>query len=110
MRRAGPTEIVAGIEYARARRAFLPQTTKYRPAGVPGQVGGRGGHPAGDGPTISVRDVAPGVGEDRDVPFVRVVVLNWNAAWLTARCLRSLAATEYPAARLEVVVVDNASI
>ena len=41
---------------------------------------------------------------------VRVVVLNWNAAWLTARCVRSLQATDYPAERLEIVVVDNASI
>ncbi len=42
--------------------------------------------------------------------MVRVVVLNWNAAWLTARCLRSLLRTAYPADRLEIVVVDNASI
>jgi len=44
------------------------------------------------------------------LPTVRVVVLNWNAAWLTARCLRSLQATDYPAERIEIVVVDNASI
>jgi len=43
-------------------------------------------------------------------PFVRVVVLNWNSAWLTARCLRSLDATDYPSDRCEVVVVDNGSI
>ncbi len=49
-----------------------------------------------------------GVGER--VPFVRVVVLNWNSAWFTARCLRSLELTDYPADRFEVVVVDNASI
>ena len=30
--------------------------------------------------------------------------------WLTARCLRSLQLTEYPADRLEIVVVDNVSI
>ena len=43
-------------------------------------------------------------------PRVRVVVLNWNAAWFTRRCLSALAATEYPAECLEVVLVDNGSI
>jgi GT2 family glycosyltransferase len=41
---------------------------------------------------------------------VRVVVLNWNAAELTARCVRSLLATEHPPDRLEVVVADNGSV
>lgn len=41
-------------------------------------------------------------------PRVRVVVLNWNSAWFTRRCLRSLRATDYPA--MEVVLVDNGSI
>jgi GT2 family glycosyltransferase len=43
-------------------------------------------------------------------PFVRVVVLNWNQAWLTARCVRSIRATDHPSDRLEIVVVDNGSI
>ncbi len=43
-------------------------------------------------------------------PRVRVVVLNWNAAWFTRRCLSALEATEYPAERFEVVLVDNGSI
>ncbi|HPU39237.1 MAG TPA: glycosyltransferase family 2 protein [Microthrixaceae bacterium] len=43
-------------------------------------------------------------------PFVRVVVLNWNSAWFTRRCLRSLEETDYPADRFEVVLVDNGSI
>ena len=43
-------------------------------------------------------------------PFVRVVVLNWNQAWLTARCVRSVLATDYPPDQLEIVVVDNGSI
>lgn len=42
-------------------------------------------------------------------PLVRVVVVNWNSAWFTARCLRSLLDTEWPADRLEIVVVDNGS-
>jgi len=40
---------------------------------------------------------------------VRVVTINWNAAELTARCLRSLLATEWPLDDLDLVVVDNAS-
>ncbi len=44
------------------------------------------------------------------LPFVRVVVLNWNAAWYTARCLTSLRATSYPDDRFEVVMVDNGSV
>lgn len=43
-------------------------------------------------------------------PFVRVVVLNWNSAWFTRRCLESLLATDYPADRFEVVLVDNGSV
>ncbi len=42
-------------------------------------------------------------------PLVRVVVVNWNSAWFTTRCLRSLLDTEWPADRLEIVVVDNGS-
>ena len=43
-------------------------------------------------------------------PMVRVVVLNWNAADLTARCLRSVLSTRHHPDRLEVVVVDNGSV
>jgi len=49
------------------------------------------------------------VAEDLD-PFVRVVVLNWNSAWFTRRCIESLAGTDYPADRHEVVLVDNGSV
>jgi GT2 family glycosyltransferase len=49
-------------------------------------------------------------GLNATLPFVRVVVLNWNAAWLTARCVRSVQASDYPSDRIEVVVVDNGSI
>ncbi len=44
------------------------------------------------------------------LPVVRVVVLNWNAAGLTGRCVESLLRTDYPSERLEVVIVDNGSI
>jgi GT2 family glycosyltransferase len=43
-------------------------------------------------------------------PVVRVVVLNYNGGDLTMACLRSLLATDWPADRLDVVLVDNASV
>jgi len=43
------------------------------------------------------------------VPFVRLIVLNWNGAAHLARCLDALCALDWPADRLDLVVVDNAS-
>jgi len=40
---------------------------------------------------------------------VRAVVLNYNGGDLTLECLRRLRATEWPAGRFQVVLVDNAS-
>jgi hypothetical protein len=40
-------------------------------------------------------------------PFVSIVILNWNNAEDTLACLGSVAALDYPAAR--VIVVDNGS-
>jgi GT2 family glycosyltransferase len=40
---------------------------------------------------------------------VRAVVLNYNGGDLTLACLRRLRATEWPASRFQVVLVDNAS-
>jgi GT2 family glycosyltransferase len=40
---------------------------------------------------------------------VRAVVLNYNGGELTLECLRRLRATDWPADRFEVVLVDNAS-
>ena len=45
----------------------------------------------------------------QDVPFVRLVVLNWNAGYLLDRCLDSLHGLDWPKERLEIVVIDNAS-
>jgi len=45
----------------------------------------------------------------QDVPFVRLVVLNWNAGGLLERCLDSLHELDWPPDRLEIVVIDNAS-
>lgn len=42
-------------------------------------------------------------------PMVRVVVVNFNAGARLAKCIRAVVATRWPADRLEVVVVDNAS-
>ena len=43
-------------------------------------------------------------------PFVRVVVINFDGGQMTIDCLESLLATDYPADRLEIVMVDNGSL
>ena len=43
------------------------------------------------------------------LPHVRVVVVNHDGGAVTLRCLDALKATAWPADRLEVVLVDNAS-
>ena len=48
------------------------------------------------------------IDDKRDVPFVRLVVLNWNAGYLLDRCLDSLHGLDWPKERLEIVVIDNA--
>lgn len=42
--------------------------------------------------------------------MVRVVVVNFDGGDITLRCLDSLRATEYPSDRLQIVLVDNASV
>jgi GT2 family glycosyltransferase len=42
-------------------------------------------------------------------PLVHVVVLDYDGGDLTLDCLRSLVATDWPADRLRIVLVDNAS-
>ena len=49
------------------------------------------------------RSVAP------EQPRVRLVVLNWNGADHLAACLDALSGLDWPAERLDLVVVDNAS-
>jgi O-antigen biosynthesis protein len=44
------------------------------------------------------------------LPFVRVVVINFDGGQMTIDCLASLLATDYPADRFEVVMVDNGSL
>jgi GT2 family glycosyltransferase len=42
-------------------------------------------------------------------PSVLAVVVNWNGRDDLERCLASLAAQDYPAQQLEMLVIDNAS-
>jgi GT2 family glycosyltransferase len=44
-----------------------------------------------------------------DHPFIRLVVLNYNGGGLVVRCVEALDKLDWPADRLELVVVDNAS-
>jgi N-acetylglucosaminyl-diphospho-decaprenol L-rhamnosyltransferase len=52
---------------------------------------------------------AGGLGGTGGVPRVRAVVLNFNGGDHVLRCLDALEATDWPAAALEIVLVDNAS-
>jgi len=49
------------------------------------------------------------VSRDRSLPYVSVIVLNWNGRKYIRKCLDSLFKTEYPKHKLEIIVVDNAS-
>ena len=61
-----------------------------------------------DLPTTATSDPAPAAGPGA-VPFVRLVVLNWNGRDHLARCLDALCALDWPEDRVDLVVVDNAS-
>jgi GT2 family glycosyltransferase len=43
-------------------------------------------------------------------PFVRVFVINFDGGQMTMDCLHSVLATDWPADRLEIVMVDNGSL
>jgi GT2 family glycosyltransferase/glycosyltransferase involved in cell wall biosynthesis len=43
------------------------------------------------------------------VPFVSVIVVNWNGRKHLEACFSSLAASDYPSDRLELICVDNGS-
>ena len=45
-----------------------------------------------------------------DTPLVRVVVLSFDGGQMTIDCIESLLASEWPAARMEIVLVDNGSL
>ncbi len=44
-----------------------------------------------------------------ELPYVSVIVLNWNGRGYLADCFDSLKALEYPPDRLELIIVDNGS-
>src|SRR4051812_38247103 len=44
-----------------------------------------------------------------DLPFVSVIVVNFNGRQYLAECLDSLIYQSYPRHRLEVIVIDNGS-
>jgi GT2 family glycosyltransferase len=51
------------------------------------------------------------VAYSRDMqPFVRVIVVNFDGADITIRCLTRLLELDYPSDRYEIVLVDNGSI
>lgn len=56
--------------------------------------------------TVQPNTVQPNTAQ----PHVRVVVLNFDGGQMTLDCLDSLLATDWPADRLEIVVVDNGSL
>ena len=43
------------------------------------------------------------------MPWVSIVIVNWNGKNFLPVCLNSLAALDYPPEKVEVIVVDNAS-
>jgi GT2 family glycosyltransferase len=47
--------------------------------------------------------------DERDWPTVSVVVINYNGREYLERCIASLVALDYPADRLQIVLIDNAS-
>ena len=47
--------------------------------------------------------------EQMTQPQVAIIILNWNNPDDTLACLRSVAALDYPADRLKIIVVDNDS-
>jgi hypothetical protein len=46
--------------------------------------------------------------EEKGLPSTDVIVVNYGKGWIY-RCLSSIANSQYPSSRLEIVVVDNAS-
>jgi len=87
----------------------LPRVTAARPAALSaaGVEAAESTAPAAALPTsASPPDAAPAAGE---LPRVSIVIVSWNGLEHLGPCLRSLEAGDYPAARLEIVVVDNGS-
>ncbi len=79
---------------------------------VPPTTPGHRGAPPGDGSGVAkaANDSGVAVKGGAEVPRVSVVIVSWNGREHLGPCLGSLAASDYPADRLEVVCVDNGSI
>ena len=45
-----------------------------------------------------------------EVPFVRIVILSFDGGQMTLDCIESLAKTDWPRDRYEIVMVDNGSL
>lgn len=48
--------------------------------------------------------------QNKFVPYVRIVVLNYDGGDVTIQCIRSLLSIDYPTDRYEVVLIDNGSV
>ena len=74
---------------------------------------GRACRPAepGAAPSLpsAVSDSALAPSAQRPAPSVSVIIVNWNGREHLVPCFQSLEATDYPADRLELILVDNGS-
>ena len=61
------------------------------------------------GPQPTAEPAAQPAAASHEQPSASVVIVTWNGREHLGPCLSSLAASDYPADRLEVVVVDNGS-
>jgi len=43
------------------------------------------------------------------LPFISIIMPNWNGRDYTLRCLDSIAAVDYPLDRIEIIIADNGS-
>ena len=46
---------------------------------------------------------------EADLPFVSIVIINYNGMRFLKDCLESVLRTDYPREKLEIIIVDNAS-
>ena len=91
-------------------RGRMPLAAQHHPRRRGGSHGGcpPGRAPArvASGPMSTKSERSPAAA----APFVRVVVVNFDGGEVTRRCVDALLATQHPTDRLEIVVVDNASV
>ena len=44
-----------------------------------------------------------------NLPFVSIIVLNWNGESFIKQCLKSLLDQTYPDSNYEIIIIDNES-